>query len=176
LGTRQTILSAALKLYPYPVRYYVISGDGQRYGPADLATLNQWATEGRLLSNQMVEDEASGVRMVASSVPGLTFPQQQNYQAPPSYGPQQPYQAYPRGGPSGAYGGQGDITQAWVFGVLGLCCCGLLFGILGLNAANRAEQAGNPNAKAPKIFNIVVLVIWALGAVAQAISLAAGIR
>ncbi|MEZ0326339.1 MAG: hypothetical protein ACAH95_10575 [Fimbriimonas sp.] len=134
--------------------YYVISGDGQRYGPADLATLNQWAIEGRLLANQMVEDESTGIRMAASSVPGLIFPQQ----APTGGG----YQQYPRATASG-YAGQSDITQAWVFGALGLCCCGFIFGILGLLAANRAERAGNPNATAPKIFNIAVIVIWVVG-------------
>lgn len=29
--------------------YYVIHPDGSRYGPADLKTLNQWASQGRIL-------------------------------------------------------------------------------------------------------------------------------
>ncbi len=150
--------------------YYVISGDGQRYGPADLATLNQWAKEGRLLPNQMVEDEASGIRIAATAVAGLVFPQQQTYQAPPAAGqPYQQYHAYPRSSGIG-YGGQKDINKAWIFGVVGLFCCGIVFGILGIQAAKRAEDAGHPGATAPKILNIVVLILWGLGIVLRAAS------
>jgi|GEM_PF-1791148 len=56
------------------MRYYVLDDQGQKYGPADLATLNSWAAEGRIRQNTQVEDEASGLRMAASAVSGLTFP------------------------------------------------------------------------------------------------------
>lgn len=135
------------------MQYYVISGDGQRYGPADIATLNQWITEGRLLPHQMIEDAATGVRMVATSVPGLVFPQQQ------------PYHNYPRD--TGAWPGDDgskDLTQAWIFGALGLvlgscCCLFMVFPIMGIISANKAEQKGNRQANGARIFNIVVLVL-----------------
>jgi hypothetical protein len=92
--------------------YYVLGDQGQKYGPADVATLNQWVAEGRVLATSMLEDETSGTRMAASAVRGLQFaapnpvlgnqgtqyqqPQQtqQPYQQPqqPYQQPQQPYQ------------------------------------------------------------------------------------
>ncbi len=122
----------------------------------------------------MVEDGTSGVRMAATAVPGLVFPQaqQQTYQAP--QGSPQAYQQYPRSQGYDPGAGQKDVNHAWIFGVLGLCCCGLIFGILGLNAAKRAEQVGHPGANAAKIFNIVVLVLWVLGIVLRGIMAASG--
>ncbi len=40
--------------------FYVVGEQGQKYGPADVATLNQWIVEGRLVSHTMLEDETSG--------------------------------------------------------------------------------------------------------------------
>jgi len=170
------------------VQYFVIGDDGQKYGPADLATLNAWIAEGRLLANTILEDSRSGARTPASAVPGLQFapPAGGGYQAPGGgyRPPQGGYQA-PQGGyqaPGGPQfgtnyprqqmgdNGSGDITQAWVFAVLSLFCCGLIFGILGLNAAKRAEQKGNPGAQAAKIANIVCLSIWALAVIVQIFS------
>lgn len=136
------------------MQYYVISSDGQRYGPADIATLNQWIAEGRLLPHQLVEDASTGVRIAASSVAGLMFPQQ-----PPTY------QSYPRdpGGWSGDDGAQ-DLRQSWTYGAIGLCvgwccCIFLVFPIMGIVSANKAAEKGNPNAANARIFNIVVLVL-----------------
>jgi hypothetical protein len=56
------------------MRYFVLGEQGQKYGPADLDTLNSWIAEGRLLPTTMLEDEASGVRSAASAVSGLRFP------------------------------------------------------------------------------------------------------
>lgn len=53
--------------------YYVLGDQGQKYGPADVATLNNWAAEGRLLPSTMLEDETSGQQVAASSVAGVTF-------------------------------------------------------------------------------------------------------
>ncbi len=143
------------------MRYYVISSDGQRYGPADLATLNAWAQQGRLLGNQLLEDETNGVRIVASSLPGLIFPQAQSVMQ------HQPYTAQPKV----MYPAQGLVSQAWMYGVLGLlcstgaCCCGLLplcgffLAILGMVTATKAHREGNPQAGAAKGFNVFVLVV-----------------
>ncbi|MCE9557323.1 MAG: hypothetical protein K8R88_00075 [Armatimonadetes bacterium] len=56
------------------MRYFVIYPDGTRYGPADLHTLNQWASERRLDPTMMLEEEVSGTQMMASTVLGLYFP------------------------------------------------------------------------------------------------------
>jgi|GEM_PF-599512 len=55
------------------MRYFVIHSSGQKYGPADLATLNQWVGEGRIMPGTELEDEATGSRLSAASVPGLNL-------------------------------------------------------------------------------------------------------
>ena len=49
-------------------RYFVEKPDGQRYGPADLATLKGWAMEGRLDAGTTLVVESSGERVRADSV------------------------------------------------------------------------------------------------------------
>src|SRR5258708_3664261 len=80
--------------------YYVIGDQGQKYGPAEVATLNQWVAERRLLPQTMLEDELSGGQIVASAVTGLNFPvaaaptasNYPRYDQAPQYRPQaQPY-------------------------------------------------------------------------------------
>jgi hypothetical protein len=55
------------------VRWYVIGRDGQKYGPADLPTLQMWASENRVRPDTMLEEEGTGVQLPAQSVAGLTF-------------------------------------------------------------------------------------------------------
>jgi hypothetical protein len=139
--------------------YHVIGPDGNRYGPADLATLNQWAAEGRVTPGTMLEDP-SGARIAASSVPGLMF-------GPPQMSsPNEPYGGYP--GPQYHQpigdGGNSDVTAAWVLGALGLVCC-CICSIVGIVMASKAKQKGHPNAQAALIFNIVVLILSTLGGI-----------
>jgi len=55
--------------------YYVVdAATGNKYGPADVATLNQWVTEGRVLASTMLEDAASGAQIRADRLPGLVLP------------------------------------------------------------------------------------------------------
>lgn len=56
------------------MRYFVIGPNGQKYGPADVPTLNQWSVEGRLFPQTMLEAEGSGAQVFASSVAGIQFP------------------------------------------------------------------------------------------------------
>jgi hypothetical protein len=89
------------------VRYFVVTQDGQRFGPADVNTLQQWANEGRLLATTTLEEEISGNRVLAGSVPGLNlgggtaapygYPTQAPTQQTPT--PQSPY-----GQPQSPYG------------------------------------------------------------------------
>ena len=55
------------------MRYFVIGSDGNRYGPADVATLNGWIREGRLTPQSLLEEEGSGMRLAASGIPSLSF-------------------------------------------------------------------------------------------------------
>ncbi len=169
------------------MRYFVITDDGNRYGPADLETLNQWIQEGRLLATTLLEEEASGARIAASAVPELTFPipapgattgqAPGGGASPPTSGPaSNPYSApYQRPGPGGTYAGDygnNDIVVSWVLGVVGLLCCGIILAPIGIVFANRAKEKGNPGSQAPLVFNIVVTVLSVLGIIYMAINFA----
>jgi len=86
------------------VGYFVVHPGGQRYGPADLATLNQWAGEGRLIPDTTLVDEATGAQMFARDVPGLFFPV--NLGAPGGFDPNAPtvMPGPTAGTPLGSYG------------------------------------------------------------------------
>lgn len=161
--------------------------DGQKFGPADTATLNQWVAEGRLAPNSMLEDASSGARVLASQVPGLLFPGSAPMGAPggapqmappsndpyanpqppmggPGPGPgfQQPpgYSPYQR--PMGAASmeeAQKKVTMAWVFGSIGLLCCPVVFSVLGIVFANQAVNMGHPGAQNARTYCIVTLIV-----------------
>ena len=150
------------------MQYFVIAPDGQKYGPADVPTLNHWAEEGRIVSTTMLEDAATGQIVPATQLPGLmivpTAPISANYQ--------NPHAAYPRGPAGGMFdNGDNDVRTAWTLAIIGLCmsfvmgiCCSFLaifnvFSILGIVFSSNAKKKGNPNAKNPMICSIVGLVI-----------------
>ena len=147
------------------MRYFVIGDDGQKYGPADVPTLQSWIGEGRLLPTQQVEEDPSGIRSAARMVPGLVFPIEN---LPPTSAPQnspyanpgpmnqgytRPMQAQPAGDD-----GQQDVTLAYVFGVLGLFCCFLE--PLALFFAYRAVKKGHPGANTARIVVWVLFALW----------------
>jgi len=57
------------------MRYWVYAADGQKYGPVELAELQQWIDQGRIVRHTTLEDEASGVRMAANAITELRFPE-----------------------------------------------------------------------------------------------------
>lgn len=166
------------------VQYFVVLPNAQKFGPADLGVLNQWAAEGRILSETILEEVATGRRAVAAAIPGLAVPavtvaepNQSPFAPPSAYQPAQTYVGYQRGNPPSTDTGQGDLTLSWIFGSLGLVFCisgGLCsicalvsigFPIAGIIFANRAAAKGNPGARAARTFSIVGLVIQAIGVV-----------
>jgi len=56
------------------LEYYVLGADGNKYGPADVPTLNKWAQEGRVLPTTLLEDFQTGQKVQASAVMGMQFP------------------------------------------------------------------------------------------------------
>ena len=68
------------------MRFYVISSDGRKFGPADIATLNQWIVEGRINPDSELESAETGMRQAARDVSGLVFSSQAP--APGGAGPQ----------------------------------------------------------------------------------------
>lgn len=53
------------------MNYFVIGGNGERYGPASVDELNSWATQGRLNSYSLVVPEGSFDSIPISTVPGF---------------------------------------------------------------------------------------------------------
>jgi hypothetical protein len=96
------------------MRYYVLAPTGERYGPADISTLNEWAATNRLFPNSKLIEEMSGTVLAASAVSGLTFGQA----VPPAPGavpmqppaPGMPYQPQPASYPRPGYMPQAGIA------------------------------------------------------------------
>ena len=55
--------------------YFVIMSDGQKYGPATIGVLSQWAAEGRLSPNSLLEVEGGLGQVRAGNVPGILWPE-----------------------------------------------------------------------------------------------------
>lgn len=169
------------------MRYFVIAPGGQKYGPADVGLLNQWALEGRLTAESELENEITGERILAGRVPGFVAPGSPMTSGTPGYGPgspqtpyqepASPYQApgqnwqspptpysnYPRGQytPTTA-AGSGELTGAWVLGAVNFLICCPVLPIIGLVMANKAMQLGHPGANAARVFNIVMIALTVL--------------
>lgn len=56
------------------MKFYVLSKDGKKFGPADITALNQWIKEGRLSRDTELENAESGAKFRARDVQGLDFP------------------------------------------------------------------------------------------------------
>jgi len=159
------------------VKYYVIGDDGQKYGPADLALLNSWIAEGRLMPTQQLEDESSGMRIAAGAVQGLSFPLQnpqsvaaaQQAANPPTPGASpyasgaspyanqgaQPYQSYAR---QVGDDGSGDLKVAYICAAIGFFCCFSF--IPAFIYLNKATSKGNPNAGTAKLVIWIIVAVW----------------
>lgn len=168
------------------MKYFVIMPDGQKFGPADVDVLTQWAHEGRINSQTMLEDAATGQRAPASSVPGIMLPLSQSmpelqidqpvqtpmagpgpstFEQPPGYTPYQRAEQY------GVHpmAGQNEIIYAWVAFGLSLVACGCIGSLFGISFAKKAQKMGNPAAKAPLIANYVSLGLNIVGIIIYAI-------
>ena len=151
-----------------PASYFVVGEGGQKFGPADVPTLTQWAAENRLTQTTELEDAVSGERVMASQVAGLIFPMaatgMSGYSGEMMEKTKRPTPSshmadYPRGeryvDPEA---GKKEFTTSIVLSVLGpLCCCFLPF--IGLHYANKASLAGHPNAKTAKTVAFVCIAV-----------------
>lgn len=135
-------------------RYYVLWPDGQKFGPADIQTLQRWAVENRIGPATLLEDAASGRHLRAADVSYL-----QPVLNLPINAPQ------PQGGfiPANASSGTTETTLAWILGAAGLlgafCCIGPLPAVAGAILAVIGINKRQPNAAAALVFNILVLVL-----------------
>jgi len=156
------------------MRYFVVGPDGQQYGPADAATLNQWVTEGRIEANTTLVEEATGVSRRAGEVLNMGYSYAQpsaptSPQMPPTYG-ESSYQMPPTYAQPPAYspqmaGGKDPnslINQAWIFGTLGLFCCPVIFTTLAIMRSQEAKRYGHPQAQTVFVYSIVMGVLGIL--------------
>lgn len=118
-------------------RYWVVGQDGQKYGPADVATLSSWATENRLTPTTQLEGEMSGQRVMASAVAGIMFPAAMGAAAATSVTPaaspygstqgaatQSTYGQYPRDfGNVDPDAGKSNAIISLVCGAISILCC-----------------------------------------------------
>ncbi|MCW5940241.1 MAG: hypothetical protein KF884_11450 [Fimbriimonadaceae bacterium] len=164
------------------MKYYVIWADGQKFGPADVDTLTQWAAEGRINENTELESATTGARLSAASVPGILFTAREA--VPPGFGQTLPPQATssyetpsPESAPFSAPGlgggsapspyatpddGSQYVTYSWISLAVGLLCLGCIGTGAGIYFASEAKKRGNPNAQAPFVVNLIATALIAL--------------
>ncbi len=148
------------------MNYFVIWPDGQRFGPVDLATLQQWQIENRVDNNTILEDAKNGNRIRAelvlgqAGIPPTTTPFSQPSQT------QNPYVGYPRNVsyPSSVQvaNGKTELTVSYICGALGIalaCCIPIVVPIIGLVLGIVAKNKGQTGAGGAIALNVVGLVI-----------------
>jgi hypothetical protein len=136
--------------------FYVVAPDGQKYGPGDVVTLNQWAQQGRVTPATILEDATTGARLPASQVPGMMFAPApgSDYAQPPTY------QQYPRTGYGVTDNGNDDYQKALIFGILSILqCLPIILAAIGIYYASLAQRKGHPKAKSVMTLCIIGLVI-----------------
>lgn len=149
--------------------YYVVGLDEERFGPADVLTLNHWVQEGRIAPETMLEDVSTGQQVLASSIPELTFP------VAASFAEGNPQSNYPRHHHVvGTDEGAKDLETAWLFattGIIGsivfLFFCPIfsminVLSIFGIVYSLKAARKGSSNTRGAMICSIVGLVLGIL--------------
>lgn len=143
--------------------YFVYSQDGQKYGPADLPTLQQWIQDGRVTPQTMLEDTSTGFRAFAGHTAGLNFTLAPHFASQPGPGTHNPYAtapsanqvAYPR--VSSDQGDKEYRTAWWCFWLSFFPCCTVFIASFGVYNADLAKRKGHPNWQSAFIANIVML-------------------
>ena len=148
--------------------YFVVGSDGNEYGPVDIDTLKQWATENRIQPTTSLRDEQSGVRGLASQVPGLftasapavsTSPPMGPPSGNPSYG--NPTVDYPR--PSDQVNDSFPV-RTFLYplgGLISFFVCGgfgFIFAGYGVYYAYQQFQSGSKWGVAALVWSIVCMV------------------
>jgi len=143
---------------PASPSFKIIGGDGREYGPVDLATLQQWAREGRVAGQTQVRDSRAGHWQPATQVPELA-PALGAAPVPPAVGP-----AMPTAAPATNALAVWSISLA----VIGLGCCGcvsipaVVLGAVSLSQIKARREAGRELAIAGIAIGIFSMLIGAL--------------
>ncbi len=132
------------------VRYYIHAVDGQKYGPVELDTVNQWIAEGRVVPTTLLQPENSAMQVAASTIDGLTWGQGQTFD---SYSPQTLSNAH--------Y----EFVGAWAcLGASFVLCClppgaHISLGIGGMVLSVLAYRKGKTLALLALILNLLLAVV-----------------
>jgi len=147
---------------PASLSFRIVGGDGREYGPVDLAALQQWAREGRLVRDSRVWDSRTSAWLRASDVAELAaiFGAAAQPATPPAIpAPLTPPPAAPRT----------NMLAIWslVLSLLGLCCgftpiAGIICGIIALSQIKTSGEEGRGMAIAGIIVGVVMLVLSVL--------------
>ncbi len=185
------------------MKYFVLWHDGRKFGPADLETLTQWATEGRIQADTILESDADGSTTtigelgIAVAAPQVHLLPPVTEHAPPTEQSRPTFEIpeeYPMGGgspyPIESYyaGRKSDTSVAWGLIIGGFvamfvfsCFCAFLsVGSLGLTGAgiyhaNKGKRNGEPGAQAAFVVGIVAISFQALVLIAGAVFLMSNI-
>ena len=134
-------------------RFFVLWPDGQKFGPADLQTLQRWAVENRVGPATLLEDAQTGHHIRAGDHPAL----QQFLPIGAHLSSGQQFRA------SNPSAGVAEVRLAWALGLFSIFCCGLLASVAGLIVSAMALSKKQPTAVGALILNIVALAINLLG-------------
>jgi hypothetical protein len=130
-----------------PKSYFVLADDGQRYGPVDVPTLNQWVQDGRIARHTTLEDAETGVQMSAPAISGLMLPQPV----------------------SRSFFDDNYIQLGWASAVLAILLglsgtyLAMLAGALGILWSIRAREAKYPHANLMIALNVLGSAVFWLG-------------
>jgi hypothetical protein len=136
------------------VKYYVHAIDGQVYGPFDVASLNQWVGEGRIVPTTILQPENSQMRVAAATITDIHFGQQQTFQA---YAPQR------------IDTGIQELRAAWICFAASLVLVCMPFGfhitagIIGMVLGMMAYRKGHVLGLLAMILNLVLLGLFVTG-------------
>lgn len=159
-------------------RYFVVGPGGQKFGPANSATLTQWAAEGRVTPTTELEHETTGQRVYPSQVPGLVLPVAaaggvvggiqpggvMGGQGPLPGQTQTQYSNYPRDPYQNPDAGKSEVTWGFICAAIGFCCC-CIGSLVGIYLGDKAKKLGNPTGQTVIIVNVVSLILSLLAGV-----------
>ena len=140
------------------LEYFVISPQGQEYGPADIAVLQQWIAESRIGPDTLLRPASGGATVAAGLVPGLFPPSASNVPPPIAPGtgaasyaayPQADYSQAPQYAAPKSNDGMGVIWGVIIRSALGVVLFfafhgfGVVFSGYALYYAFQAKQSGH---------------------------------
>jgi hypothetical protein len=160
--------------------YSVLDAQGNRYGPVDLPTLNQWVRDGRIVPATQILVESTQRVVPATMIPGLNLNLAPGHGGPlmpqpPYAGPQRP--AMPpgpapyAGGPLfnpriDAGGGEEEYKKSLIYssvgGALAFTCVaplGLILALAGLHFAHESHLDGHQSSRVAYAVAIIALIV-----------------